>query len=53
MNGSTASSGSTVCVCTWQRLKWYGCLCGAEMERERRLKAEQPKSDPGEPKVDR
>lgn len=36
MSGSTASSNSTVCVCTRQRLEYYGCLCGAELARWRK-----------------
>lgn len=36
MSGSSGLSGSTQCVCTPVRLKYFGCLCGAAVERLRR-----------------
>lgn len=36
MSGSSSLSHSARCVCTPSRLKYHGCLCGAEMERRRR-----------------
>jgi hypothetical protein len=35
MSGFTASSNTTVCTCSAQRLYYHGCLCGAEMQRLR------------------
>lgn len=33
---SSSRSGSVICVCGAARLKYYGCLCGAEIERAAR-----------------
>lgn len=35
-NASTSLSGSTKCICTEERLKYFPCLCGAQAERDSR-----------------